>query len=84
MGCHLFKLKQFTSNLLLLGVLFVNNMSKSVSTGLMSQSDSSRTIDDNKYKFFDVREKREMKMAIMQGLGLKHAIDIKRVSNNKI
>lgn len=82
MGCHSFKLKQFNSNLLLLSVLFVNNMSKSVTSEITaSQRDTLRISNSNvDYKFFDVREKREMKRAIMQGLGLKHSIDIKKVS----
>lgn len=84
MGCHSFKLKQFSSNLLLLSVLFVNNMSKSVTSGMISESVSLRTGNDAEYKFFDVKEKREMKRAIMQGLGLKHTIDIKKVSNEPI
>lgn len=78
MGCHFFKFKQFNTNLLLFSVLFVNNMSKSASSGLVSTSDSLRTPHLD-YKFFDVKEKREMKRAIMQGLGLRHSIDIKKV-----
>lgn len=83
MGCHSFKVKQFICNLLLLSVLFVNNMSKSVTSAVTSGSEQESlwTIDDvQDYKFFDVKERRELKRAIMQGLGLKHKIDIKRVS----
>lgn len=82
MGCHSFKLKQFHSNILLLSVLFVNNMSMSVTNELISDSDSLRTLNNAEYKFYDIKEKREIRRTIIQGLGLKHTIDIKKVSFN--
>lgn len=69
------------SNLLLLGVLFVNNMSFVVSNGLASELRPSSTSEEDVYRYLDMREKREMKRAILQGLGLKHTIDVKKVSS---
>lgn len=76
MGCRSFGIR---SNLLLLGVLFVNNLTEFVAmSGLVNDIRPVRPEDDA-YRYFDVREKREMKRTILQGLGLKHNIDVKKV-----
>lgn len=67
-------------NILLLCVFIVNNMKDYSTDALAAQHGSVKT--DNEaihYQYFDVEEKREMKRAIIQGLGFRQTVDVRKV-----